>query len=176
MQNNQMQGNIQKIMSEALERQLEDQVEKEIEIRIRIISAAYDKASAYANIIILAGYAAIFTTWSLTKDYLPENAAMTIAMMIGLSLFVFCGWEVFKMIHNGNELNATAKILVKGLPPKQFASEIKKLEIEHQKQAMRMCQWWYGILAVTVSLGFGGALILFYNFAANLLALPFWPQ
>jgi hypothetical protein len=49
--------------------------EKRIEAATRITAALYDKAAAYTNLVIIAGYAAFFAVWGNIKDnYQKGNA------------------------------------------------------------------------------------------------------
>ena len=38
-----------------------------VDIQIRIIAGAYEKANAYANLIIVAGYAGLFALWQIRE-------------------------------------------------------------------------------------------------------------
>ncbi len=169
-------NDLQKAVGAAAKQQLEKQMEKEIEMRTQIISAAYDRAATYTNLIIFAGYAGTFTLWSFTKDFLPEKAAILIALMMGVSLFIFCGWEVYKMIQTSLSLRKQTNIMLQGLPPEKFGQAIQNEKIQTSKDAVKLYRYWFFVLALTIPLGFGGALLMFYNFVANLLKLPYWPS
>lgn len=145
-----------------------DYLKKETERRIQIISAAYDRAAAYTNLVILAGYAGTFTLWSFTKDFLPENTAITIALMMGISLFSFCGWEVYKMIYTSGHLRKQAEILLRGLSPEQLDKALNDAQAESNKKHVELYKHWIIILIIAIPTGFGGALLMFYNFIANL--------
>lgn len=43
------------------------ELEKRIDNVVKIMAALYDKAAAYSNLIIIAGYAAFFAVWSNVK-------------------------------------------------------------------------------------------------------------
>ncbi len=167
---------LQKAIGIATEQQRKSQMDQEIDMRTQIISAAYDRAATYTNLIIFAGYAGTFTLWSFTKEYLPEQAAITIALMLGISLFIFCGWEVYKMIYTSSSLRRQTSIMLQGLSPDKFGQAIQRAKIQTSKEAVKLYRYWIFILILTIPLGFGGALLMFYNFAANLTGLPYWPQ
>lgn len=171
---------LQKAIGDAVERQrnkdLEEQTKKEVEIRTQIISAAYDRAATYTNLIIFAGYAGTFTLWSFTKDYLPETAAIAIALMVGISLFVFCGWEVYKMIYTSKSLRRKTLILLQGLHPAEFEKAMNNEKVKAENENIKLYRYWVFILVLTIPLGFGGALLMFYNYMANLIGLPYWPK
>lgn len=167
---------LQKAIGIAAEQQRKSQMDQEIEMRTQIISAAYDRAATYTNLIIFAGYAGTFTLWSFTNDYLPEQAAITIALMVGISLFIFCGWEVYKMIYTSSSLRRQTNIMLQGLSPDKFSQAMLNAKVQTSKEAVKLYRYWIFILIFTIPLGFGGALLMFYNFAANLTGLPYWPQ
>jgi hypothetical protein len=49
------------------------EVEKKIENVVKIMAALYDKAAAYMNLIIIAGYAAFFAVWANVKAQLGKR-------------------------------------------------------------------------------------------------------
>ena len=57
----------------------------------------FESAQAYSNAII-AGYAGFFGIWSLTKNNLTKNTVDVVAILIGLSLFIYVSWEIYGMI------------------------------------------------------------------------------
>lgn len=158
------------------QRQQEEATQRDIDIKIKIISAGYDRAIAYTNLITLAGYAGIFTTWSLSKDFLPEFTAILIGLLLGISLFIFCSWEVTKMVHASFELDSFNRLLQKKLTPHDFITESQRVELTAQKATLKLHLVWKFVLVTTIVFGFGAALILFYNFLANLTGLPYWPK
>lgn len=176
MENRSMQQNLNQLIAEAQKQRVEQIIEKDIEVRVRIISQAYDRAVAYSNFIIMAGYAAAFTVWSLTKDYLPEAATIAVGLGLVVSLFTFCGWEVYKMIYTSGELRRCADVLLKNLPPEEFFKEIEKVQRRAERDKLRVHRYWIFVLVMSVPSGFGAAALLFYNFVANLIGLPYWPE
>jgi len=42
-------------------------------IFVLYLGASYEKAMAYTNLIVVAGYAGFFALWQITKDYLSRN-------------------------------------------------------------------------------------------------------
>jgi hypothetical protein len=167
---------MQRALNISEKQNLKNQMDKEIEMKIQIISAAYDSASTYINLIIFAGYAGTFTLWSFTKDYLPELATIIIALMVGISLFLFCGWEIYKMIYTSISLRRQTEIIFKGLPPDKFFEAMDISKKDAIKQSIKLYRYWVFVLFFCVTLGFGGALLMFYNFIANLTGLPLWPK
>lgn len=170
-----MHDHFQKLLETLQKDQLEKIVEKDIEIKTRILSQAYDKAIAYTNMLIAAGYAAAFTVWSLTKNYLPEKAMIAVALGLTISLFTFCVWELFKMIYTSGELRKLGEVLLNKTEPEKYFQEMSKIQSKANKDKIRLLRYWIAVLVVAISTGLGASMLLLYNFAANLLNYPLWP-
>jgi len=69
-----------------------------IEQQKQILSHLYQKAGSYTNLVMLAGYAGIFGIWQFTHELLSRRVTMWVALLISLSLMLFVGYEVWKMI------------------------------------------------------------------------------
>src|SRR5687767_2281479 len=61
---------------------------------IEILSASYDKAAAYANVIILAGFAGGFAIWSNVQENISTRARITVALLLTISLATFVFFEI----------------------------------------------------------------------------------
>ena len=79
--------------------QQQEQVAKDIiESHIKILSASYDKAVTYTNVIVIGGYASFFGLWSVSKPYLSAVQARWAALIMLLSVSTFVFFEVYKMV------------------------------------------------------------------------------
>ena len=56
------------------------------ETTIEIVMRSYDKASAYANLIILAGYAGAFGILEFSRNQMSPRGAALVALLVGVSL------------------------------------------------------------------------------------------
>lgn len=147
------------------------QQEEYIRVLTRIISHSYDRAAAYTNLIILAGYAGMFTLWSFTKDYLNETIEIFIALMVGASLFIFCAWEVYKMIYSSRLIKKQAELVMEPLAPKEFQQRSEAITLSVNRDNIKLHNQWLFVLTVTIILGFGGASILMGYFVIKLLGM-----
>jgi hypothetical protein len=68
------------------------------DLQLKLFSTLYDKAAAYTNSIVIAGYAGFFGLWALTRRYFTRSIALTAALLITISLTIFVAFEIFKMI------------------------------------------------------------------------------
>ncbi len=80
------------------------------------------------------------------------------------------------MIYTSSSLRRQTNIMLQGLSPDKFGQAMQNAKIQTSKEAVKLYRYWIFILILTIPLGFGGALLMFYNFAANLTGLPYWPQ
>jgi hypothetical protein len=88
----------QRGFSEAAKRE-QARVAAEIsDAQIRVLSAVFDKAVAYTNLIMLGGYAGFFGLWQLTSSSLTKTLSMWAALLVFISLVTFVGYEIFKMV------------------------------------------------------------------------------
>ena len=65
---------------------LQVEQDKRKEEIVKIMAALYDKAAAYTNLIIIAGYAAFFAVWGNVKAQLGKREMLYAALFITISL------------------------------------------------------------------------------------------
>src|SRR5207237_2098179 len=80
-----------------------------VDIQIRIIAGAYEKAVAYTNLIIVAGYAGLFALWQITKDNLSRRQVLISAFLIISSITIFVLFEIYKAHYTSRLLRQYAK-------------------------------------------------------------------
>lgn len=129
-----------------------------------ILGHSYDKASAYANLIILGGYAGLFGIWQLTRGILNDYQNLLIATLLTISIILFAGYEVYKMIDQSFFLNRLAKLIESDLPEKDSIEAWRLGYLEYQLRANRIWLWF---LVPTVLTGFGAGVILLWIFARS---------
>jgi hypothetical protein len=84
-----------------------------------------DKAAAYTNLILIGGYAGIFTIWSNMKATLPLKASVLVAGSVMASLSAFIGFEIYKMIFTAVRFLKNRHFLVNPGPPDQLAKRLQ---------------------------------------------------
>ncbi len=98
MQLNALQEALTKMAQQQQEKQQQEQAEKVQKFIIELNAKLFEKAQAYTNVIILAGYAGAFTVWSSTKQSLSAKANIVIAGLLAFSLLAFVCHEIYGMI------------------------------------------------------------------------------
>lgn len=139
--------NTLKILELLTQQQREKDGKEFIETQIKVLSATFDKAVQYTNLVIVAGYGGFFGLWALTKEYLTPTGVRSAALWMLGSGTIFVAFEVFKMIGTGIMLIKWAKRFedpkVKG-----DLEEIKKRLAEQDKTFERwntslIRAWWF---------------------------------
>src|SRR5262249_9147661 len=145
-------------------------VDKLIEQAIAIHSAVYSNAIAYSNVIIVAGYGAIFAIWGFTKDYLAPWNAQLVACLLVSSIGVYVAFEIYKMIIIGFSIMSFNRVL----RPNMGVEAVQKAIDDHnkgdQRRSVSFGRVWLPVLILTISTGFGAGGLLAWNFIANLVA------
>ncbi|WP_272265288.1 hypothetical protein [Vibrio europaeus] len=136
-----------------------------IAVTKEVVAHVYGKANSYSNLIIAAGYVGFFTLWSSLKSDLPTWAILSSGALILISLMMFIGFELYKMISVSVQMHRFCKRLQK--PDMSTLSEIQRIE---QKHALISARVWIFTIIPTVFSGFGAGLILLYCFLIDFLA------
>ncbi|WP_318504756.1 hypothetical protein [Photobacterium leiognathi] len=152
-----------KIFNERTEQNKQDrereQVEQSVAAIKEIISHTYSKANSYSNVIIAAGYVGFFTLWSGIKKDIPDWAVLTSGALILLSMMIFIGFELYKMISSAVYMRKiTTKIQ---LPTLDTLAEIQ--HIEQQANLWNAKIWVFTVIPTAIS-GLLAGLVLLTSF------------
>lgn len=165
-------GNFHRTIGEtAQQRAIQEQeaaIEKQKEFFIEFGSSLFSRAAAYTNIIILAGYAGIFTIWNFTQRILPDLIVAIVGVLLLLSLFAFISFEIFKMISNAKFVFSLGSIVKPNMSPKQISAAIADFEKRCNLDAIRVAQIWPWALMFAVATGYSAAGILIIFFILSL--------
>ena len=102
---------MQKIAQALAEKARHETHEKRIEETTKLLSALYDRAAAYTNLIIVAGYAGFFAVWGSVKSDLSKSEMLASAFCLSFSLMVFVFWEILVMLYTSRTLGNLNKTL-----------------------------------------------------------------
>jgi hypothetical protein len=144
---------------------------KQLEQLTKVLTAAYDKAIAYTDLILVAGYASFFALWSATKPVLSERLAIAacLSMLISAATFVF--FEVYKAIHTSRFMTRNQQLLVEP-DPRKLQANLKAYEQNEGKQALQFVRVWAVVLAISIPTAVLAVLLLGYCFVLQIV----WPQ
>jgi Predicted membrane protein (DUF2127) len=92
-------------------RDLQRQARENTESYVKIITALYDKGTAYTNLLLIGGYASFFALWTNTRPLITTNQARWAAILMLISASIFVIFEVYKMLQNTAHLVRYQRIL-----------------------------------------------------------------
>jgi hypothetical protein len=159
---------------EQQKKELKDAHDKRIEDLTKILSTLYDKAAAYTNLIMAAGYAAFFAVWANMKTLMSPTQMRVSALAMTLSLFVFVGWELTKMIRTS--FNLKKQLDLTSVEQQEFIQKLMEYQkVERAFNVKFLDVWPYVLVAAIVpALVAVGTLLLAFGvglFAESNIAL-----
>lgn len=131
---------------------------------IKTTSVIFEKATAYNNVIMLAGYAGAFTLLTKTKEVISGQLFVFAAFLLGFSLFVFCAWVIGQMIYTSNNTMKAAKTLTSGLAPAEFLQQLELMQKNGQKVNLVLGKIWFPVLLLTIIPSVVAVFIMFYHY------------
>ena len=78
---------------------LTPQQQQVLDAEKELLSFSFNRAMAYTNLILGAGYAGFFATWAFTRDHLSASETLWSALFVTLSLLSFVLFEVYKSFY-----------------------------------------------------------------------------
>lgn len=126
-----------------------------------ILAHVYDKASAYSNLIMMGGYAAIFAIWQLMKSHLNFWQESLIAFLVTSSIILFTGFEIYKMISHAVFFRRLDKILSSSVPESQH---VQAWQIAWKQRQAKESTIWIYFLIPTLLTGVGAGFVALWIF------------
>ena len=149
----------------------DDDLKKYRDLIIDMHSKAYDRATAYTNLIMLGGYAGGFAIWNFTRDHLTAKASIWVAIFLLLSLTAFILFEIYKMVLNTKHTTNIANMLRQQKPIADQMADIEEYEKKISSDSLLVfMRVWVAVLAFCVSTALIAGTILIWNFVAILRA------
>ncbi|MBW8000854.1 MAG: hypothetical protein FVQ80_02375 [Planctomycetes bacterium] len=162
----------EEIRQECAERELQKKIDEMYASQIKLASAIYDKANAYTNLVIMAGYAGFFGLWTITKDNLTPKQVLLSALFLLISGICFVLFETVKMIVNASFM-LSKNCALKKLSNVESVDDFLNVMDEHDKtiqsRNVKFTWFWIFSLIFIVPTGLIGVSILVYSFIVNLL-------
>lgn len=136
---------------------------------------AIDRAAAYTVVVVALGYGACFTVWSFTRTQLPDRTNLYIAALLLISLTIFIGFEVFKMLTQSRYHVRLANFLVADPAAATFDEELAALRAYEFRSNSLIVTVWSIIIWPCILTGFAGGILLGYNLFATMFGWSRWP-
>jgi hypothetical protein len=130
-----------------------------------ILAHIYEKASAYTNLVMIGGYAAMFALWQLMKSHLTYGQELLVATLVTSSIILFAGFEVLKMISSALFFRRLDKILSSSVLESE---RVQGWQVAWKDYSAKQSRAWIYFLVPTVLTGFGAGFILLGIFLGNI--------
>ena len=142
------------------------------EHQIEMIAQAYEKASTYTNLVILAGYAGLFALWQFTKEHLSRGQSVWVALLALLSITVFVVYEIYKAYFTNRQLRDYAALFQdpnNTLSGDAVISALKTFDAGTRRITILAYRFWMIAFVTTTLTGLAAASVLAYAFIRLLL-------
>lgn len=134
---------------------------RQIDALKEVVAYQYGQAPTYTNLLLVAGYAALFTVWKEVRADIPKDAALLVGALALVSAALFVLFELGKLILStvfhrqiGKALAALNHRAVFDQNP--FAALGEKF-------SERMYWWWVWMLVPTLLTGLSAVILLVWN-------------
>lgn len=118
--------------------QEETDAERARSIMVDTAMKVFDRAVAFNNIVIFAGYAGAFTIWNFTREHMSKYAEVSIALLLTVSVATYVFFEVFKMLSTTRSVLRQTELMKRKLPAVQFLDEWEKLDKQIHRETMNV--------------------------------------
>ena len=145
-----------------------------VKLQTKYSADVYSQASAYENVIIVAGYAAFFGLWVGVSGDVSRACRTVTAAMMGSSLFAYICWHLTQMVFRQRQQEQRFAILAEWQDdPVTLFERANELEHRQRVESMRYInKIWPPVFKFTVATGLAGAIVLIWNTAMVAMALP----
>jgi hypothetical protein len=121
----------------------------EIDERAELLGRMYERAGAHANVITLAGYAALFALWQVNKEVIPTTVGLLVATLTAASVAIFSFHEIYKMIASARHfarLHAALRIVDRTARSEAWREELVTFSLREGRR-------WHIFLIPTIATG-----------------------
>ncbi|KRA33799.1 hypothetical protein ASD68_12680 [Rhodanobacter sp. Root627] len=134
--------------------------DKQIKTAQELTTRLQSNASAYTNLVMVAGYAGFFTFWATLSDKLPPWLYAVTGLLIIVSLLLFIGWEITKMIWSALHLNKVQRNL-EGKPGPEVLAQFQS-SLQQFEKASNQVWVWFLVPTVVCGLSAGFCVLGFF--------------
>lgn len=141
-------------------------ISKSIELHKDALSHHFSQAAAYSNLIIGAGYAGFFATWSFTKDIINRDLNVAAGFFILISLILFITFEIIKTVSIEFEIAKQKTILSR---PEDYEMLMEAYKKTQAQVSLRQFWLWVVFFSLIVTTALCAASIMIFAFVSTLL-------
>ncbi len=159
----------QKVIQQVHLEQQKRQQQEQIDTLVKVLSSTYDKAVAYTNVVIIAGYVAFFAIWNNTRETQSQLSLIATALLITFSCSVFVIWETYKMIVTAKHMSEFAKLIEED--KENFSENLQAAVKKEQLLRVSLARTWKLVLFLTITPAAAAVAILVSNLLYKLYLL-----
>ena len=120
----------------------------------------FEKATAYENVILVAGYAGFFALWSAVAHEMPRDTTLWSVGLIGVSLVAYVAFHIAQMVTRAVFQFRTMATVAKKLNDADFHDVWAEQMQKPQRANSIVLMAWPVVLGISVPTGLiGGALV-----------------
>lgn len=138
-----------------------------IEAQEHLVTASFDKAQAYSQVVLGIGYVSIFAAWGFTKEYLTRGEVLWSALLACVSIVFFVLFDVFTMFISSRTVLQLNKAVEK---PERFQEILNQYKETNIKWSRRYVIAWCFCWPASFGTGISSAGILIWAFVTHLLS------
>ncbi|WP_208855893.1 hypothetical protein [Pseudomonas lutea] len=151
-------------ISEIKQFQQDCEQDKIIAMLMQMNEKQMTQATAYTNLILVAGYAGYFAFWSTLVTKLPSWIYALSGLLAIVSLLCFIAWELVKMIWGNTYLNRTNKMITKTV---RGPEALRLIEAASSLHSVSINKVWMWFLVPTITCGMSAGVLLVGYFASE---------
>ena len=127
-----------------------------------LVLRQWDKMTSYTNLVLVAGYAAFFATWTQAEPFLSEFWFVAAGLLASISVVIFITFEIAKVYLTSQALKKMSEAVVQNRAV--FFQEMQNIEKVEAKQI----NFWVWSFWPTVVTGYAAGLIVIIGFLIHL--------
>lgn len=128
-----------------------------VETQKDLLHHSMSAAQSYTNVVMVVGYAALFTLWSQTKADFTVGTSLAAGVFLALSVLAFVGWEIFGMVIRSKSNIAVAKAVA---DPFQFELRMKMYRDNQSTFMRKFVPVWTAVMSFAVATALAAFAIL----------------
>jgi hypothetical protein len=136
-----------------------------------LVITLYGQTSAYTNLVLAAGYAGSFALWQFMEKFISVRARFTSALLLTISLALFVGYELQKMVKESWKMRHLADAIIRIPEARRF--EVVQAILMHRQ--IREARVWAVFVIPTAATGLAAASLLVAVFVAKLFGYVLLP-
>lgn len=138
-----------------------------IKAQERLLTATFDQARAYSQVVLGIGYVSIFASWGFTKEYLTRGEVLWSALLACISLVFFVMFDVFTTFMASRSILNLASAIDN---PTQYLQKVEEKKLRDMRWRKIYTRTWVVCWPVSFVSGIASAAILLKAFVTHLLS------